>query len=158
MKQKYIIAKADDGQSLSIRELAELDKDSFSPLCEENYLVEDIQKAMDAGKEALLAQLRTKNFYPPGVYTEQIAIAVINLVRSQEDQATELVFDDSNLLKKAGSPEDAIPSLETDADVLDDLLDEDFTDDYDEEKDPIKNISVSLKVADDEYSDSDEET
>ena len=156
MKQKYQITRDSEKQILTIREYAELDKDILSPLCEENYPINAIQKAAKEKKEVLIAALRTKNLYPPGVYAERIAAGVANLLAS-DDQSVELFFDDIELL--AAEEEEMEKMLEEESEEdLDELLDDNYEEDNYENEDELKKPSSSLKVADDEYGDSDGES
>ena len=155
MKQKYMITKNDAKDELIIREFAELDKDTFSPLCEETFNIKMIKEAITQGKAALLAAIRTKNFFPPGVYTEQIALSILNLINSDETSA-EMVFDDSILLARDRQELEEMLDISPDADTLDDLLEEDYSDSF-EEKEKIKKMGSSIKVADDEYMDVDDD-
>ena len=155
MKQKYQISRDQEKQILTIREYAELDKDILSPLCEENYPMDAIEKAMQDNKEVLIAALRTKNMYPPGVYAERIAAGVAALLRSQ-DQSVELFFDDIELL---AAEEEALENLaeeESDKD-LDDLLEDDFEGDNLNNEERLKKLNSSLKIADNDYGDANEE-
>jgi hypothetical protein len=93
--------------------------------------------------------LRTNNFYPPGNYAEKIAAALYQLHKSKAEEPVELFFDDINLLiKKRKSPE-ASAQLEDDSADLDDMLEDDFDDDY-PEKDRVKKMDSSLKIEDDD--------
>ena len=92
MKQKYLIVKDDEKKQLIIREFAELDKDSFSPLCEETYDAAIIESSIKNGKEVLVSVLRTKNMYPPGFFAGKIADAIMEIFDSEEKQSMELFF------------------------------------------------------------------
>ena len=157
MKQKYLILNDKENKQIKIQEFAELNKQTLSLLCEEAYDYKTIKSAISAGKDELIAALRTNNMYPPGIYAEQIAGAVNKLLKSRKQDSVELYFDDINLLtKKRG----IVKSVEPDEDEpveLDDVLDEDYDDPYDE-KDEIKKIDSSLKIADSDYVDSDDES
>ena len=154
MKQKYQIVKDDKKKTLIVREYAELDKDILSPLCEEIYEQESINSAIAQGKAVLIAALRTKNMYPPGIYAKKIADAVVKLLSSAKVQSTELFFDDVELLGQEDiGLEDG---LGTDSEDIDDLLEEDYDEEY-ENKDAIKKLNSSLKIADNEYGDVDED-
>jgi hypothetical protein len=76
MKQKYAIVRDDKNKQLIVREFAELDKEILSLLCEETYADKRIRAAIRKGREELIAALRTKNLYPPGIYAKKIADAV----------------------------------------------------------------------------------
>jgi hypothetical protein len=154
MKQKYQIVKDDKKKSLIVREYAELDKDILSPLCEEIYELKSINSAVAEGKAVLIAALRTKNMYPPGIYANKIADAVVKLLSSAKVQSTELFFDDVELL---GQEEIELKEgLGDDSEDINDLLEEDYDEEY-ENKDAIKKLNSSLKIADNEYGDVDED-
>ena len=160
MKQKYEIIKDHEKNTLILREYAELDKDTLSPLCEESYDITAIAAAVSGGKSTLIAALRTKNMYPPGLYAEKIAATVTELLGDGEKQAAELLFDDIELLNREREREirEAEIKDEVEVEEIDELLTDDFEDDDDdfEGGGEIKDIN-SLKVADDEYGDGDEE-
>ena len=157
MKQKYLILNDKENKQIKIQEFAELNKQTLSLLCEEAYDYKTIKSAISAGQDELIAALRTNNMYPPGIYAEQIAGAVSKLLKSRKQESVEIFFDDINLLaKKRGN----VKSVEPDEDEpveLDDVLEDDYDDPYDE-KDEIKKIDSSLKIADDNYVDGDDES
>jgi hypothetical protein len=149
MKQKYLIINDKKNKQFKIQEFAELNKEMLSLLCEETYDYKTIKSAISAGKAALISTLRTNNFYPPGNYAEKIAAALYQLHKSKAEEPVELFFDDINLLiKKRKSPE-ASAQLEDDSADLDDMLEDDFDDDY-PEKDRVKKMDSSLKIEDDD--------
>ena len=158
MKQKYEIIKDNEKNTLILREYAELDKDTLSPLCEESYDITAIAAAVSGGKSTLIAALRTKNMYPPGLYAEKIAATVTELLGDGEKQAAELLFDDIELLNREREREIREAEIKDEVEEIDELLTDDFEDDEDdfEGGGEIKDIN-SLKVADDEYGDGDEE-
>ena len=103
MKQKYLILKDNDKKALIIREFAELDKEILSPLCEETYDAKVIHSAIKAGKETLIRVLRTKNMYPPGIYANQIADAVLSIFAAKEQESLALhLIDEWDLIKRYG--------------------------------------------------------
>lgn len=156
MKQKFQIQKNDTDRQLIIRESAELDKDAMSLLCEVIFEADVIENAMTDGREALIAALRTRNMYPPRIYAEMIADAVQNLYASAESDTAELLFDDLDLLTHERAAAAVLDDLEDEAGEIDELLEDDFEDEYDEEDD-IKKINSPLKIEDDTSSDLDEE-
>lgn len=157
MKQKYLILKDDEKKELVIREFAELDKDALSPLCEETYDAKVIRSAIKAGKEALIAVLRTKNMYPPGIYANQIADSVMQLFGSREQQSLELFFDDIELINQEEESVDALAEIDDESEEIDDeLLQDDYDEDY-EDKSALKKINSPLKVADDDLMDTDDD-
>ncbi len=152
MKQKYLILNESENKLIKIQEFAELNKEMLSLLCEEEYAYQAIQSAIAAGTEAVIAALRTNNMYPPGIYAERIAGAVTNLFQSGKSDSIELFFDDVTLLTgdRDGArvtEQTADESAELD-DVLEDSYDESYT-----EKDGLKKIDSSLKIADDNLTD-----
>lgn len=156
MKQKFQIHKNDTDQQLIIKESAELDKDVMSLLCEVTFEADVIKSAMENGREALIAALRTRNMYPPRIYAEMIADTVLNLYQSSETDAAELMFDDLDLLTHERAAAAILDDIEDEAGEIDELLDDDFDDDFDDEDD-IKKINSPIKIDDDSSSDLDEE-
>jgi len=152
MKQKYLIINDKENKQFKIQEFAELNKETMSLLCEEAYDYATIKSAVSAGKEALTSTLRTNNFYPPGIYAEKIAAAVDHLRKSKTEESVELFFDDINLL--AGKRQSSVitEQLEDDSTDLDELLEDDFDEDY-PEKNGLKKIESPLKIEDDDYDD-----
>ena len=159
MKQKYLILKDKENKQFKIQEFAELDKEALSLLCEETYDYRTIKSAVSAGKDALIAALRTNNMYPPGKYAEQIAEAVIDLHASAERESVELFFDDINLFAKTREAVKVSEHLEDDTEDtdLDDVLGEDFDEGY-PEKDELGQNDSPLQIEDDDYIDADEPT
>jgi hypothetical protein len=159
MKQKYLILNDKENKQFKIQEFAELSKESLSLLCEETYDYQSIKSAVSTGKDALISALRTNNLYPPGIYAEQIAEAVIDLNSSVERESVELFFDDLNLITKTREAIKVSEQLEdeTEDTDLDDMLGEDFEEGYPEKEDLGQNES-SLQIEDDDYIDSDEPT
>jgi len=157
MKQKYEILMDAAGKKLIIREHAELDKDLMSLLCEESFDQARIKAAASAGKDALVAALRTHNLYPPGIYADRIADAVVGLFAAKSQEPVELYFDDAELLIKEQRAAEAAEALDDDSEDIDELLDDDsFEDDF-EDKDTIKNLNSSLKIEDDEFVDAEDD-
>ena len=159
MKQKYAIVRDDKNKQLIVREFAELDKEILSLLCEETYADKRIRAAIRKGREELIAALRTKNLYPPGIYAKKIADAVKELYAAKGKDSAELFFDDLELLAQANEPKAKVaeePVEKPDAE-MDDLLEEDFESNYEDEGQP-KKLNSSLKIADDEYGDTSEES
>jgi len=125
MKQKFLISKENDKKKLIIKEFAELDKERLSLLCEEEYDNKIINSAISQGKEALISELRTNNMYPPGVYAEKIAQAVIDIFGSKDSQSIELSFNDIDLLIKEQEPSEDIDKIESVTDEIDELIGDD---------------------------------
>jgi hypothetical protein len=157
MKQKYTIVKDDKNKQLIIREFAELDKEVMSLLCEETYEQKAIRAAIKSGKEDLIASLRTNNLYPPGIYAERIADAVKELFATKGRESEDLFFDDLELLTKESAVEIIKAQKEKDSEELDEVLEEDFGSDY-EDKEALDKLDSSLKIADDEFGDTTDES
>ncbi|MGD9138521.1 MAG: hypothetical protein PVH42_17305 [Desulfobacterales bacterium] len=152
MKQKYLIINDKKNKQFKIQEFAELNKETLSLLCEEAYEYKTISSAMRQGKDALIGALRTNNLYPPGIYAEKIAAALVQLKKSKDEESSELFFDDISLLAKNQQSSEVTEQLEDDSADLDEMLEDDFNENY-TEKDGIKKIDSSLKIEDDDYVD-----
>ena len=108
--QKYLISRDGTKKQLNIKEFAvvewqpnqkdytSLGADDFSFLHEESYSSASIQTAIADGRKTLVSELRTRNFYPIGVYLETIADSIIDLYASKKDRPVELLFNDIELL------------------------------------------------------------
>jgi len=125
MKQKYLISKESDQKKLVIKEFAELDKEMLSLLCEEEYDTKIIKSAISKGKETLISELRTNNMYPPSVYAEKIAQAVIDIFGSKGSQSVEIAFNDVDLLIKEQALSEELDETENTVDDIDKLIDDD---------------------------------
>jgi hypothetical protein len=152
MKQKYTIVRDDKNKQLIIREFAELDKEILSLLCEETYDEKQIRAAIRKGRETLIAALRTNNLYPPGIYADKIADAVKGLYAAKAKASADLFFDDLELLAKEQKAETGQEQLEKDSEDLDAPPEDDFEAEFEDEE-PIKKMDSSLKIADDEFGD-----
>ena len=157
MKQKYSIHKDTEKQRLVIKEYGELNKEILSLLCEESYPQDVVQDAIKAGKETLVKVLRTRNMYPPGIFASSIADLVIALYGSEGEQSTEIMLDDKEFFEsddRVSPPEDE--EVESDEDDIDAVLEEDIDEVY-EDKKMIKDLKSTLKVADDDVVDTDDD-
>ena len=152
MKQKYLIINDKENKQFKIQEFAELNKETLSLLCEEAYDYKTIKSAVSNGKDALISALRTNNLYPPGIYAEKIANALVQLYKSTDEESVEIFFDDINLLTKKRRSSEITEQLDDDSADLDEMLEDDFDDDY-PEKNKLKRIDSSLKIEDDDYVD-----
>ena len=157
MKQKYTIVRDDKNKQLIIREFAELDKEILSLLCEETYDEKRIRAAIRKGREALIAAIRTNNLYPPGIYADKIADTVKNLYAAKAKATEDLFFDDRELLAKEQKALSDEEQIEKNSGDLDEVPEEDFESEY-EDKEQIKKMGSSLKIANDEYGASNEES
>ena len=144
MKQKYLISKESDQKKLVIKEFAELDKEMLSLLCQEEYDYKIIKSAISKGKEALISELRTNNMYPPSVYAEKIAQAVIDIFGSKGSQSVEIAFNDVDLLIKEQALSEDLDETENTVDDIDKLIGDDP-----EEKTTKKKKKAPIKAAKD---------
>ena len=156
MKQKYLILNDKENKQFKIQEFAELNKEMLSLLCEEAYDYQTIKSAISAGKDELIAALRTNNMYPPGIYANQIADAVIAMQKSKEQESVELFFDDISLLNKNRRAVKVTEQVEDETADLDEMLEDNFDDSF-QEDDEIRKIDPSLKIADDNFVDGDDD-
>lgn len=157
MKQKYSIHKDTEKKRLVIKEYGELNKEILSLLCEESYPEDVIQGAIKEGKASLIRVLRTRNMYPPGVFANSIADLVITLYNSEGEQSTEIMLDDKAFFES--NEMDAPPEeedVESDEEDIDSVLEDDIDEVY-EEKKIIKDLKSTLKVADDDDADTDDD-
>jgi len=148
MKQKYFILKDTGKKVLVIREFAELDKESFSLLCEEIFQEERITSAIAKGKEALIATIRTKNMYPIGPFAAKLAEEVTKLYESKEKDSTELSFDDRDILEKERAAQKLLDDTASAPVEIDALLEEEVDPEFDDSE--INNISYPIQIADDD--------
>lgn len=152
MKQKYVVRLDNEQGKLAIQEYAELDKEMLSLLCEERYDIESIKKAMDTNRNALIQALRTHNMYPPAIYTERIADAIVEMFQPGANPSAELFFEEKELFDglddelMGDSVDDEGENTGLD---VDELLDEDIEDDF-EDKGLIKDLKQSIKISEED--------
>ena len=151
MKQKYVVLLDNENGKLSIQEYAELDKEMLSLLCEETYEAAAIKAAMARDQSALIQALRTNNMYPPGVYTERIAQAIVEMFQPDANTSAELFFEEREMFEDA---EDLDAAGEDDGEKtgmdVEELLEDDDIEDGFEEKGIIKNLKKSIKTSDED--------
>ena len=152
MKHKYLIQRETEQNLLIIKEYAELDKDILSLVCEESYEELKLKDAVSESKEAILRIIRTEKLYPPILFAESIAKAIVDLFASETEETAELLFDDIDFIVKDVEKPKPVESDDDEAGEIDDLLEEDFDEAY-EDKNEIENINSPLKVAEDEIPD-----
>jgi len=158
MKQKYTVVRDDEKQVLTISEYAELDKDAMSLLCEQTYPEDRLKAAMEKGPQPLATTLRTINLYPPVMYIQRIADAVINLYREEaEETSVDLVFDDMNYLFREDQYPTEAEEIDDGEEDIDELLDDDDIEDEFENDDTIDPVNSPIKIADDDSLDMEDE-
>lgn len=155
MKQKYLIINDKKNKQIKIQEYAELNKEMLSLLCEEAYDYKTIKPAISSGTDTLISALRTNNLYPPGIYAEKIASAVVELLKSKDQELLELYFDDINLLSKSRGSVVVAEQAEDDSADLDESLDDNLDSPF-EDKDNLQKIDAPIKVAGDDFGNVDE--
>ena len=156
MKQKFLVQKSAADAQIIIRENAELDKELMSLLCEERFDVSALETALESGREGLIAALRTRNLYPPKAYAEKIADAVQELMSNADEDAIELYFDDLDLLDKEREAAAKANEIKDETEEIDDLIEDEFEGEF-EEGQQLGKINSSIKIADDDSVDVDEE-
>ena len=112
MLQRYDISIDGEKNLLSIKEFAVLGRilrkhEYFDPAREQylflhkvTYDGDAIHAAIDEGKEALIIELRSDDFFPIHPCAEIIAERVIELFEDDSVFSSELFFDDHALLSK----------------------------------------------------------
>lgn len=150
MKQKYVVLLDNEAGKLVIQEYAELDKEMLSLLCEETYETKTIKTAMEKDRNALIQALRTHNMYPPGIYTERIADAIVEMFQPGANNSAELFFEEREMFESV--EEEPVAEAADDSVVgVDDLLEDDIEDDF-EEKGITKDLKKSIKIPDENTS------
>ena len=156
MKQKYTVLKDIENDKLTIREYAELDKEMLSLLCEESFVYSAVEIAARKGENALVRAIRTQNLFPPISYAKVLAETVKNLIDSDEAESA-IFFNDVETLSKMS--EDIVldmDDVDSESADIDDLLDDDVEEDFDDDIE-ITNINSSIKIADDDAVELEEE-
>ncbi|MDF1593690.1 MAG: hypothetical protein P1P89_19460 [Desulfobacterales bacterium] len=156
MKHKYLIERNTEQKQITIKEYAELDKEILSFLCQETYSEEKITAAITKGKEALIAALRTPNMYPSGLFANKIADAVLTIYGPEPSPSSEVVLDDVDFIIKQRVKRKIVEDIEDDATGIEEVLDDDIEDDFDD-KPALKKNNTSFKIVDDEYEDFDDD-
>lgn len=154
MKQKYVVLLDKEAGKLAIQEYAELDKEMLSLLCEESYEMEAIKSAMEKDRSALIQALRTNNMYPPGIYTERLADAIIEMFQPGGNTSAELFFEERELFESA--EEEVIGEGDQDNEDsalgVDDLLDDDISEDFEEKGGILKDLKKKNNLPDSDES------
>ena len=149
MKQKFTISRGEADGRMMIQEYAELDKDILSLLCKETYEQEAVAAALTRNLDDLVSVLRTRNLYPTRFAAEKISEGVARYLES--GGPVDVVLDDAECL---GNNETCavIEDMSDESSEIDGLLsddDEEMEDSYDEDID-IDKINSSIKIADDD--------
>lgn len=163
MKQKYVVLKDEEKREYILREFAELDKEALSLLCEEHYPAETVDAAAERGMGTLIQAMRTPNMYPPASYIERIAELVAALRDGTAESPAEVILDDvENIIRdrKEAEAEAEAAEAEDESSDIDDLLEDDdnLEDDFEDDDIPSIDSNSSLKIADDDSLDVDDES
>jgi hypothetical protein len=156
MKHKYLIERNTEQKQVTIKEFSELDKEDLSFLCQETYAEEKIAAAITKGKDALIAALRTPNMYPSRLFANKIAEAVLTMYGPEPSPSSEVVLDDVDFIIKQRVKRKLVVDIDDNATGIEDVLDDDIEEDFDE-KAALKKINSPLKIVDDEYEDFDDD-
>ena len=156
MKHKYLIERNTEQKQVTIKEFSELDKEDLSFLCQETYAEEKIAAAITKGKDALIAVLRTPNMYPSRLFANKIAEAVLTMYGPEPSPSSEVVLDDVDFIIKQRGKRKLVVDIDDNATGIEEVLDDDIEEDFDE-KAALKKINSPLKIVDDEYEDFDDD-
>ncbi len=154
MKQKYSILLGENENEIIIKESGELDKGIFSVVFEEKYNREAIQAACEKDKASLISAFRTTGLYPVNACAELIADGIKDFFQSNCIETKEISFNDMIVLKDTYT-EDLLDEVDANPVELDKLLeDETSIEDEsileDDEINPISSSPSSIKIADDD--------
>jgi hypothetical protein len=120
-------------------------------LCEETYPLDTIQESLDAGMDAVIAALRSPNFYPTRYASEKLAVAVAEICRAKDADRMELVLDDVQVFSDDQDPADVLEEFEEANDGPGDDLEGLLAD-----EDKLSNTKGTLRIADSEDIDEDD--
>ncbi|MBA4367728.1 MAG: hypothetical protein C0403_08840 [Desulfobacterium sp.] len=154
MKQKYSILLGENENELIIKESGELDKGIFSIVFEEKYNRETIKAACEKDKATLISTFRTSGFYPVNACAELIADGIRDFFKSDCIETKEISFNDVSMLKDVFI-ENLLDEVDANPVELDKLLEDETSieDDSileDDEINPIASSPSSIKIADDD--------
>jgi len=143
MRHKYELTVGQN--ALTLREYGELDKDLFTLLCEENYDLEAMKASLDEGMEAVIAALRSPNFYPTRYSAEKLSVAVAEICRSKDADRLEIVLDDVQVFTDEQDAADVLEEFDEANDGAGNDLEELLADD-----DKLSSAKGSFRIADSE--------
>ena len=149
MRHKYELRLSEN--QLTLSEYGELDKEMFTLLCEEKFDLDVIRDSLDAGLDAVIAALRSPNFYPTRYSAEKLAVAVAEICRAKDADRLEIVLDDVQIFSDEQDPADVLEEFEEANDGPGDDLEELLADD-----DKLDSSKGSFRIADSEDLDDDE--
>jgi len=123
MIQKYQISLDPEIEEMTIEEYAVVDKDAnrkensqltdkdYVLLFEQTYDMASIKEAIAKGREKIITELRTDQFFPAHLCSEKIADTVMALFAGKKGQSASLIYDDMETMaaefEDGGSAESA---------------------------------------------------
>ena len=127
MEQKYVVELDKAQNRLTIREYAALEKEIFSLLYEETYIIAEIEAAIEDGENAVMAALRTPTLYPVRSNARQLARCVLDLFQADDPQPMELFVNEKDLLGQQEEDMNDRPDelVENNAEDLDKIIGDD---------------------------------
>ena len=150
MKHKYVFSKDTTTGEVMIREYAELNKEIFSPVCETVYEARQFEQALSQGPAALMAEMRTRNFYPPSSFSEKIVLGISDMISSGGQEMVEICCDDADFLAKSLDSQEVFEDIDDDEDeTMENFIEEDLPDTFDEKVKAGSVDSSDLDVEDD---------
>ncbi len=151
MRQKYVITINRTGEELLLQEYSELDKDSFSLVCEEKYPLPPLQEAANLGTQMLINEIRTRHFYPCGLFADKIASGVLTLLDQDDGASGEIFCDDVDYLTQNSVSEARTVDIEEEETDVDDLMDDEFESELDDDmnSDEVE-VAASVETNDDD--------
>jgi hypothetical protein len=148
MKHKYVFSKDTAAGELQIKEYAELSKDIFTPICETVYEVKQFETALAQGPAALMAEMRTHNFYPPSSFSEKIVLGISDMISTGNQEIVEIFCDDAEFLTKSLDGREAFEDIEDSEDeTLDEFIEEDLPDAFNGDVKSEKAASTDIEDA-----------
>jgi hypothetical protein len=110
MIQKYGLSIDDAANRLFIKEFAVLDKTphygekknisdgKYVVICEVSYDCSVIRKAIDEGTQAIITELRSKDFFPIRPCVDIIIENITDLLERESNSSIDIFFDDRSLI------------------------------------------------------------
>lgn len=124
--QEYAVLNADSRR----KELAVIDDEDYSLLCEQAYDTEAVEKSISMGKTSLISLLRNPHFFPIGLYMDKIADFVISMYKSEGERIEDLIIDDKDFIFETLEEQMAVSEIDEEeiesSEDVDDLFEADI--------------------------------
>ena len=161
MKHKFSILLSENENELLIREFSELDKGTYVNVFESKYDKEAMQAACENDDALLVSLIRTQGFYPVNACADLIARGIKEFFASGCTEINEITFNDVSIMRDS-LVDDILDEDDPSSVELDSLLDDESSieDDSilgDDDIDTISPSTPSLKIADDDGMQTDED-